>query len=159
MTSGHIPPVSALDFMLPPLLLTVLLCVSLFLAVLGLCCCTQPSSSCSEQGLLSSCYATASHYGGFSCGAQARECAGSVLVARRRHSSGSQSLECRLSSGGGRTPQLRLSEPRAQARYLWRGDATAPALRVQSAGSVVVARGRHSSSSQSLERRLGTCGV
>ena len=39
----------------------------LFLAVLGLRCCTWAFSSCDEQGLLSSCSAWASHCGGFSC--------------------------------------------------------------------------------------------
>ena len=39
----------------------------LFLAVLGLHCCAQAVSSYSEQGLLSSCGAPASHGGGFSC--------------------------------------------------------------------------------------------
>ena len=58
----------------------------LFLAALGLHCCTSFCfvlfcfvlfSSYSKQGLLSSCSAWASHYGGFSCcGAQALECMG-----------------------------------------------------------------------------------
>ena len=43
-----------------------------FLTVLGLPCCAWAFSSCSEQGLLSSCGAWASHCGGFSrCGARA----------------------------------------------------------------------------------------
>ena len=37
-----------------------------YFAALGLCCCWV-FSSCSEQGLLSSCNAWASHYGSFSC--------------------------------------------------------------------------------------------
>ena len=37
------------------------------MAALGLCCCAWGFSSCSEQGLLSSCGAQASHYGDFSC--------------------------------------------------------------------------------------------
>ena len=42
------------------------------LAVLGLRCCMWAFSSCSQQGLLSSCGGLASHCGGFSgCGAQA----------------------------------------------------------------------------------------
>ena len=39
----------------------------LFLAVLGLCCCTQAFSSCSKWGLLSKCMAWASHCSSFSC--------------------------------------------------------------------------------------------
>ena len=39
----------------------------LFLAVLGLCCCTGFFSSCGKRGLLSSCGVLASHCGGFSC--------------------------------------------------------------------------------------------
>ena len=39
----------------------------LFLAVLGLCCCVQAFSSCSEQELLSSCNAQAFHCGESSC--------------------------------------------------------------------------------------------
>ena len=41
--------------------------IYLFLAVLGLRCCVQAFSSCSEQGLLCSCSAWASHCGGFCC--------------------------------------------------------------------------------------------
>ena len=51
---------------------------------LGLCCCSQTFSSCSEQGLLSRCCVWASRYGGFSCcGAQAIECKGPVFVEHR----------------------------------------------------------------------------
>ena len=39
----------------------------LFLAVLGVHCCTGFSSCCSKQGLLSSCGAQASHWSGLSC--------------------------------------------------------------------------------------------
>ena len=39
----------------------------LFLAVLGLCCCSPAVSSGRERGLLSRCSARASHCGGFSC--------------------------------------------------------------------------------------------
>ena len=41
--------------------------IHLFLALVGLCSCVQAFSSCSEQGLLSSCGAQVSHCGGFSC--------------------------------------------------------------------------------------------
>ena len=55
---------------------------SLFLAVLGLHCCTQAFSSCGEQELLSS-GTGAPHSGGFSCcGAWAAERTSSVVVAR-----------------------------------------------------------------------------
>ena len=39
----------------------------LFLAALGLCCCTQTFCSCGQQGLLSSCSVRTSHCDGFSC--------------------------------------------------------------------------------------------
>ena len=55
--------------------------IYLFLATVGLCCYTWAFSSCSKQGLLSSCGARASHCGGFSCcGAQALGHVGSVVV-------------------------------------------------------------------------------
>ena len=63
----------------------------LFLAALGLCCFMRAFSSCSEQGLLSSCGARAAHCSGFSCckarvlGAQA-----SAVAAHRLSSCGSQ---------------------------------------------------------------------
>ena len=61
--------------------LSVYLFIYSFLAVLGLCCYTWAFSSCSKQGLLSSCGARASHCGGFSCcGAQALGHVGSVVV-------------------------------------------------------------------------------
>ena len=41
--------------------------LSFFMAVLGLHCCVQAFSSCSESGLLSSCGAWVSHCSGFSC--------------------------------------------------------------------------------------------
>ena len=41
--------------------------IYLFLAVLGLCCYMLAFSSCSKEGLLSSCSEQASHPGGFSC--------------------------------------------------------------------------------------------
>ena len=46
----------------------------LFLVVLGLCCCMWAFSSCSDQRLLSSCRAQASHCGGFSS-----DCGGNIL--------------------------------------------------------------------------------
>ena len=54
---------------------------SLFLATLGLHCCSQSFSSCSKQGLPSSCRARASHWGGFSfCRIQgSRVCRPSVV--------------------------------------------------------------------------------
>ena len=45
----------------------IVLFMYLFLAVLGLCCCVGFSSSCSDQGPLSSCSARASHWRDFSC--------------------------------------------------------------------------------------------
>ena len=54
----------------------------LFLAALGLCCCVQAFSSCSEQGLLSRCDVRASRCGGFSCcRAEALGRTGSVAAA------------------------------------------------------------------------------
>ena len=57
------------------------LCIYVSLAVLGLCYCTWIFSSCSEQGLLSSCRAWASHCGGSSRGAQALGMRASVIAA------------------------------------------------------------------------------
>ena len=63
----------------------------LFLVVLGLCCCLQALSSCSEQGLLFSCGARA-QCGGFSCrGAQILGCLGSAVAACR--------ISCSTASG------------------------------------------------------------
>ena len=68
----------------------------LFLAVLGLRCCTWVFSSCCEWGLLLSCSAQASHCGGFfCCGAQALGHAGFS-------SCNSQALEHRVNSCGAR---------------------------------------------------------
>ena len=54
----------------------------LLLAVVGLHCYMQAFSSCSDQGLYSSCSAWASHCSGFSCWrARALECMGSLVVA------------------------------------------------------------------------------
>ena len=67
--------------------------ISLFLAVLDLCCCTGFFSSYSKRGLLSSCGVRASG-GGFSCG-------GARALGHMGFSScGSQTLEHRLSSCG-----------------------------------------------------------
>ena len=77
-----------------------ILFIYLFLAGLGLCCCTQPFSSCGEQGLLC-CSARASHCSGFSCcRAQALGMRASVVAARGLSSCGSRALERRLSSCG-----------------------------------------------------------
>ena len=46
----------------------------LFLAVLGLHCCTWAFSSCGKRGLLSSCSAWSSHCDGFSCGRAQLSC-------------------------------------------------------------------------------------
>ena len=68
--------------------------IYLFLAVLGLHCCTQTFSSCNDQGLLPSCSAWASHCGGFSCcGAGALGCTGFRIC-------NSWALEHRLNSCG-----------------------------------------------------------
>ena len=54
----------------------------LFLAALGFHCCAQAFSSCSKQGLLSSCSAQDSHCSGFShCRAQALGAWASVVEA------------------------------------------------------------------------------
>ena len=49
------------------MLIQIKLFIYLFLAALGLSCCTQAFSSCEEQGLLSSCSAQVSYCGDFSC--------------------------------------------------------------------------------------------
>ena len=72
----------------------------LFLAALGLCCCTQAFSSCGEQGLLFIAVhrlliAVASH-----CGARALGTQASLVVAHSLHSCGSRALERSLSSCG-----------------------------------------------------------
>ena len=74
----------------------------LFLATLGLCCCAQAFSSCSEQGLLFiAVRRLLSHCVGFSCwGARALGMWASVVVAHRLSSCGSRALERRLSSCG-----------------------------------------------------------
>ena len=84
----HPPSLKHLDF--PPG--TSFLKISyLFLAALGLCCYMRAFSSCSEQGLLSSCGARASHCSGFSCHkAWVLGARGSVVAAHRLGSCGSQ---------------------------------------------------------------------
>ena len=57
-----------------------------FLATVGLCCCAQAFSSCSEQGLFCGCGVQASHCDSFSCGARALGCFG-LVVARLKLSS------------------------------------------------------------------------
>ena len=73
----------------------------LFLAALGLPCCTRAFSSCGERGLLfvavrGLLIAVAS----LCCGAQALGTQASVVVARRLRSCGSWAVERRLSSSG-----------------------------------------------------------
>ena len=66
----------------------------LFLVALGLCCCSWAFSSCGNEGLLSSCGAWVSLWGGISCcRAQALECLGSSICT-------SWALEHGLSSCG-----------------------------------------------------------
>ena len=55
----------------------------LFLAVLGLCCCTWSFSGCPEPRLLSSCCSQASHCGGFSYCGVVQDARASVVVAHR----------------------------------------------------------------------------
>ena len=71
--------------------------INLFLAALGLHCCTWAFSSCGERGLLF--IARASHCSGFSCcRARALGAQASVVVARGLSSCGLRALEYRLSS-------------------------------------------------------------
>ena len=77
--------------------------IYLFLAALGLRCCTQAFSSCGERGLLfvvvhGLLIAVAS----LCCGARALGAWASVVVARGLSSCGSWALELRLSSCGAR---------------------------------------------------------
>ena len=68
--------------------------IYLFLASVSLFCCIQAFSGCSEQGLVCSCSAQASHCGGFSCwGAQVLGCVGFSRC-------GLQAPELRLSGSG-----------------------------------------------------------
>ena len=57
----------------------LLLCIYLFMAVLGLCCCSWAFTHCREQERLSSCDARASHC--FSCGEQPWAAWASVVAA------------------------------------------------------------------------------
>ena len=80
--------------------LFIYLFIYLFLAALGLRCCTQAFSSCSERGLLfivvhGLLTAVASR-----CGARAPGARASVVVAHRLNSCGSWALECGLSNCG-----------------------------------------------------------
>ena len=74
--------------------------VSLFLAALGLCCCMQAFSHCSERGSLH-CGAQASHSGGFSCcGAQAWSSLAAVIVVHGLN----YSVACGISLNQGSDP-------------------------------------------------------
>ena len=67
----------------------IYLSIYLFLAVLGLCCCTQAFSSCGEPGATLCCGALTSHCGGFACcGARALGAWASVVVAHGLSSCG-----------------------------------------------------------------------
>ena len=88
MSENVLPVFSSRSFMVSRLYLFILkinlfiLFYYLFLAALGLRCCMQVFSSCSEWGLLC-CGERASHCGGFSCcGAWALGSRASVVVAR-----------------------------------------------------------------------------
>ena len=73
----------------------------LFLAALGFHCCMWAFSSCSVQGLFSSCSAQASHRSGFSCcGAWVLGARASVVATHRLSSCSSRVLEHRLSGCG-----------------------------------------------------------
>ena len=81
--------------------------IYLCLTALGLRCCVQAFSSCSEWGLLFCCNTWASHYSGFSCcRAQALGMWASVIEACRLSSCASWALEDRLSSCGTRAEFL-----------------------------------------------------
>ena len=67
-------------------------CCYIYLAVLGLYCCTWTISRFGEQGLLSSCSAWASHCSGFSC------CRAQALGCMTFSSCGSWALEHRFNS-------------------------------------------------------------
>ena len=80
----------------------------LFLAALGLRCCTRAFSGCGERGLLFFAVHGLLHRSGFSCcRARALGAWASVVVAHRLSRCGSQALERRLSSCGARTQLLR----------------------------------------------------
>ena len=86
-------------------LFVYLICL-LFLAVLGLHCCTRAFQLRRARAALR-CGARASHCGGFSCcRAQALGARASVVVVRELSSCGSRAPECRLSSCGARAQLL-----------------------------------------------------
>ena len=74
----------------------------LFLAVLGLRCCTRAFLWLRRVGATLRCGAQSSHCSGFYCGAQALRAQASVVAACGLSSCGSWALECRLSSCGAR---------------------------------------------------------
>ena len=82
----HLASVSLLSlcsWRLMPFLSLLFLCLFVCLfwgAALGLHCCAQAFSSCSQQGLLSGCSVWASHCSGFSCGTRALGTLVSVVV-------------------------------------------------------------------------------
>ena len=77
--------------------------IYLFLAALGLCCCVQAFSSCSERGLLFVAVHRLLFVVAFlCCGARALGTQASVVVAHRLSSCGLRALEHRLSSCGTR---------------------------------------------------------
>ena len=78
------------NYMYLLMIMLLYLAIYLFLAVLALFCYRWVLSSCSEQGLLSSCSAWASHWGGFSC------CWAQGLRRKGFSSCDSQALECGL---------------------------------------------------------------
>ena len=82
--------------------------IFLFLAALGLCCCTWSFFWLQRVGATLGCGARASHCGGFSwCGARALGAWASVVVAHGLSSCGSWALERRLCSCGARARLLR----------------------------------------------------
>ena len=76
--------------------------INLFMAALGLCCCTWAFSCCSERGLLFAVVRGLLIAGASHCGAQALGARASVAVARGLSSCGLRALECSLSSCGAR---------------------------------------------------------
>ena len=86
----------------------------LFLAALGLCCCTRAFSSCGEQGLLfvavrgllTAVASLVAEHGHQARGLQQLWHVGSVVVARGLSSCGSRALERKLSSCGTRAQLL-----------------------------------------------------
>ena len=79
----------------------------IFMAALGLCCCTRAFLWLRRAGATLHCDARASHCSGFSCcGARALGAQASVAVAQGLSSCGSWALERRLSSCGTRASLL-----------------------------------------------------